>query len=257
VFPELQGLGDPVGRWIRIGEHAFRVCGVLGGPAAGGAAAVAGASESLCVFLPYRTALKVFGMLQIRSRTGSWEAGRVEVDRLVLSCADRGAVVPAAEVADHVLKRLHARRDWEMLVPLRRLEEAEATQRVFRIVMVLIAGISLVVGGIGIANIMFASVMERTREIGIRRALGARKADVLTQFLLETVLIALGGGLFGCLLGVGGSLLIGRLTGWPVALQAAPFALALLISCAVGIASGVAPARRAARLDPVAALWHE
>jgi len=249
LYHSLGGVGEPLGKLIRVGDTPFEICGILEGSEVG--------SERLNVFLPYRTAVAQFGLLQSRIGSGSMEAFRVEVSRAVLRCRDHESVLPAASVLEHVLERLHDAQDYEIQVPMRLLEQAERTQRVFQVVMVLIAGISLVVGGIGIANIMFAGVMERTREIGIRRALGARKADVLVQFLMETILIAVAGGLAGCLLGVGGTAAIGSLTGWPVRLNWEPFLLALVISCAVGVLSGLAPARRASRLDPVAAFRHE
>ncbi|MHC5040063.1 MAG: ABC transporter permease [Planctomycetota bacterium] len=249
LFSALGGTGDPIGQGIRIGNQAFTICGLLTGEKTG--------SEAMNVYIPYQTAVRRFGLLQARIGSGTMEASKVEVGEIVLRCIDHESVLPAASVVEHVMRRLHDSLDYEITVPLRLLEQAERTQRVFQIVMVLIAGISLVVGGIGIANIMFASVMERTREIGIRRALGARKADILTQFLVETVVIALIGGLCGCLVGVIGSLTIAHFTEWPVHMTPGPFVLALAISCAVGILSGLAPARRASLLDPVAALWHD
>jgi putative ABC transport system permease protein len=249
LYHSLGGLGDPLGKLIRVGDEPFEIVGILSGREVG--------SERLNVLLPHRTAVEKFGLLQARIGSGSMEAFRVEVSRVVLRCLDHESVLPAAAVVEHVLERMHSSQDYAIQVPMRLLEQAERTQQVFQIVMVLIAGISLVVGGIGIANIMFAGVLERTREIGIRRALGARKGDVLTQFLMETILIAVTGGLVGCLLGVAGTLGIGSLTGWPVRMNIEPFLLAILISCAVGVLSGLAPARRAANLDPVAALRYE
>ncbi|MHC4777126.1 MAG: ABC transporter permease [Planctomycetota bacterium] len=249
LYRSLGGVGDPLGQIIRVGDTPFEICGVLEGREVG--------SERLKIFLPRRTAMQKFGLLQARIGSGSMEAFKVEVSEAILRCEDHNSVLPAAIVVEHVLKRLHDSQDYEIQVPMRLLEQAERTQRVFQVVMVLIAGISLIVGGIGIANIMFAGVMERTREIGIRRALGARKGDVLVQFLMETVLMALAGGIVGCLLGVAGTLGIGSLTGWPIRMNLQPFVLALLISCVVGVVSGLAPARRASRLDPVAALRYE
>jgi putative ABC transport system permease protein len=249
LYASLGGVGDALGKIIRVGDKPFEICGILEGSEVG--------SERLSVFLPHETSVAKFGLLQSRVGSGSMEAFYVEVSRAVLRCRDHESVLPAAAVLEHVLKEMHDTQDYEIQVPMRLLEQAERTQKVFQIVMVLIAGISLIVGGIGIANIMFAGVMERTREIGIRRALGARRSDVLVQFLLETVLIAVIGGITGCLLGAAGTKAIGGFTGWPVRMNWESFAIALVISCVVGIVSGLAPARRASRLDPVAALRHE
>jgi ABC-type antimicrobial peptide transport system, permease component len=124
-------------------------------------------------------------------------------------------------------------------------------------VLAAIAGISLLVGGVGVSNIMLVSVRERTREVGLRKALGARRRDVLLQFLIEAVLLTSIGGVIGILLGVGGSLLIGALTPVPAAITWWSIALAFGVSAGVGVFFGVAPARRAARLDPVIALRAE
>jgi putative ABC transport system permease protein len=122
---------------------------------------------------------------------------------------------------------------------------------------VLIASISLLVGGIGIANIMLATVTERTREIGVRRALGAKRRHILLQFLTETVAIAGAGGVLGILLGVGGAWALRAGTGWSTAVTPWSIAAAFLISCAVGVVSGIFPARRAARMDPIEALRYQ
>jgi putative ABC transport system permease protein len=124
-------------------------------------------------------------------------------------------------------------------------------------VMVAIASISLLVGGIGIMNIMLASVLERTREIGVRRAIGARQRDVVRQFLIETTIISLSGGLIGILLGVGLSQLIGVLAGWSTIVTTSSIVLAFGVSVAIGIVFGLYPAVRASRLDPVTALHYE
>ena len=147
--------------------------------------------------------------------------------------------------------------DFSLIVPAQLLAEQRRTQRIFGIVMVALASISLLVGGIGIMNIMLASVLERTREIGIRRAVGARQGDIVRQFLVETVMISFLGGLLGLVFGVGLSRLIAVLAGWSTIVTATSVLLAFLVSVAVGLVFGVYPARRAARLDPVAALHYE
>ena len=123
--------------------------------------------------------------------------------------------------------------------------------------MVALASISLLVGGIGIMNIMLASILERTREIGVRRALGARRADIVRQFLIETILISFVGGTIGVIVGVGISQLIGLFAGWSTIVTASSILLAFLVSVSVGLVFGLYPARRAARLDPIEALRYE
>ncbi len=142
-------------------------------------------------------------------------------------------------------------------MPLALLRQAEKTQRRFNIVLSAIAGISLLVGGIGIMNIMLASVTERTREIGIRRAIGARRRQIVVQFLIETVVLSCCGGALGIVLGLFLPWIITRLTGLSTVVTSASLILSLLISVTVGIVFGLYPAIRASRLDPIVALRHE
>ncbi|MDP6797195.1 MAG: FtsX-like permease family protein, partial [Candidatus Krumholzibacteria bacterium] len=137
------------------------------------------------------------------------------------------------------------------------LSTFEETQKAFNFLLAGIAAISLLVGGIGIMNIMLVSVTERTREIGIRKALGATRANVMAQFLVESMALCLAGGLAGVLLGVGGSFALSRLAGWNTLVNLQAVALAFLFSAAVGLFFGLYPAARASRLDPIEALRHE
>jgi putative ABC transport system permease protein len=147
--------------------------------------------------------------------------------------------------------------DYEIVVPAQLLRQAQATQRVFNVVMGSIAAISLLVGGIGIMNIMLTTVTERTREIGVRRALGATRRAVLQQFLVETVLMSATGGVAGILLGALMARGISLLAGWQTILSPESAAVAFAVSAAVGIAFGLYPARRAASMSPMAALRAE
>jgi putative ABC transport system permease protein len=162
-----------------------------------------------------------------------------------------------AEASKAMLARTHKQRDYEVVVPLELLMRAEETKRIFNIVLGSIAGISLLVGGIGIMNVMLATVTERTREIGIRRALGAKRRHIVAQFLVETIVLSVGGGLLGIALG----LLIPWLVEWwadmpTVVTPMAPI-LAFGISAGIGVVFGLYPAWRAATMDPVEALRHE
>jgi putative ABC transport system permease protein len=158
---------------------------------------------------------------------------------------------------ESMLNRFHKKKDYVLSVPLSLLRQAEATQRVFNIVLGSIAGISLLVGGIGIMNIMLASVTERTREIGIRRAIGAKRRQIVGQFLIETMVLSTVGGLIGIGIGVTIPRLITFFAGMPTSVSAYSIVLAVGISMAVGIVFGIYPAVRAARLDPIVALRHE
>ena len=143
------------------------------------------------------------------------------------------------------------------MVPAELLAEQQRTKRIFDIVIVALASISLLVGGIGIMNIMLASALERTREIGIRRAIGARQNDIIRQFVMETTLIAVAGGTIGLLMGIGLSRLIASFAGWSTIVTGGSLLLAFSVSVLIGLVFGVYPALKAARLDPIQALHYE
>jgi putative ABC transport system permease protein len=171
--------------------------------------------------------------------------------------ADTDAVEPGNKAIEALLARFHKKLDYRIDVPLTLLREAERTKRTYNIVLGAIAGISLLVGGIGIMNIMLASVTERTKEIGIRRAIGARRSRIVVQFLINTCVLSIGGGLVGLLVGVTIPLLITVFTGMPTQVQPYSLMLAFGISVGIGIVFGLYPAMRAAALDPIEALRHE
>lgn len=153
-----------------------------------------------------------------------------------------------------ILGTFHKQKDYEITVPLELLASQQRTQRVFNIVLPIIAGISLLVGGIGILNIMLASITERTREIGVRRAIGASGWDITWQFLIETIALAMIGGVLGLGLGIGAVFSLQAVTGWSVFIPGWSLVLALGISCLTGVVFGIYPARRAAAMDPIRAL---
>jgi putative ABC transport system permease protein len=185
---------------------------------------------------------------------GLWQSFRGGDTRLV-SATDN--VEPTANAIETGLKRFHKKNDYSISVPLALLRQARETQRIFNIVLGSIAGISLLVGGIGIMNIMLASVTERTREIGVRRAIGAKRRQIIGQFLIETVVLSTIGGLIGVLLGVVIPAAIEYFANMPTIVTGTSILLSLGISAAVGIIFGLYPAYRAAMLDPIEALRHE
>jgi len=166
-------------------------------------------------------------------------------------------VLSTRDIVDTLLSRFHKKNDYQIVVPLELLRQAKRTQRIFSIVLGSIAAISLLVGGIGIMNIMLATVSERTREIGIRRALGARRRDIIIQFLSETVLLTLVGGVLGIILGLVMPSLVTRFGDMPTVITGGSLILAFGISGAIGIAFGLYPAYRAAHMDPIESLRHE
>ena len=180
-----------------------------------------------------------------------------EVGQVVLRAEDEEDVPRIAQVVKRTLEANHDNLDYEAVVPLDILRSKQRTQRVFNFVLITIAAISLLVGGIGIMNIMLAVVMERIREIGIRRAVGAGQRDIFLQVLTETVTLSGLGGILGCVLGVCAVPVASGWTGWPGIITPYAIILALFVSFVVGLVFGTAPAMRAARLSPVDALRHE
>jgi len=181
-----------------------------------------------------------------------------QLDRLVVRVADSDKMVGIAEIISRMLERRHNQVvDFQVTVPEQLLRQAQRTKDIFNIVLSAIASISLIVGGIGIMNIMLASVMERTKEIGIRRATGATKRDIVLQFLSEATIISLTGGVIGIFLGFGLSYAVERLAGILTIITLFSVLLAFVISISVGIAFGLFPARRAAEKEPVESLRYE
>jgi putative ABC transport system permease protein len=179
------------------------------------------------------------------------------IDEIVLRVGAPDEVGPAAEVLKALLRRTTGGEAFEVIVPREILRQRERTQRIFNVVTGAIAAIGLLVGGIGIMNIMLASVAERTREVGVRRALGARKKDIAAQFLVESSLLTAAGGFLGAALGIVGAVVIHRFAGWPTAVAPALLLLALAMALLVGVGFGFYPAWHASRLEPMEALRRE
>jgi putative ABC transport system permease protein len=209
------------------------------------------------LYIPLSSARRRFGETLFRRSAGSFEAERVQLHQITVQMKDSAAVERAVPEIEAMLRHFHTKKDYEVVVPLQLLRQAEQTKRIFNIVLGSIAAISLLVGGIGIMNIMLATVTERTREIGIRRALGARKRDIITQFLVETVVLSLGGGIIGVVVGVLVPMVVSHFAAMKTIITASSLMLSFGISGAVGIVFGLYPASRAASLSPIEALRHE
>jgi len=259
IARELFTYRDPLGERVRIGEFYFQVVGILESKSGAGTAKpkVQTVDVGRMVYLPLTTVLTKYGELQVKRRPGSTEAERVQLHEIVVEVHDDKQVVGCARSVRAILERNHEESDYELIVPLQLLRQAQRAQRVFTIVLGSIAGISLLVGGIGIMNIMLATITERTREIGIRRALGAKKRDITTQFLVETVVLSLSGGILGVVLGIGMPELVSRFAKMRTIVTPWSLVLSVVIAAGVGIISGMYPATKAANIDPIEALRHE
>jgi putative ABC transport system permease protein len=209
------------------------------------------------VFVPFTTAATQFGEITRRTGSGSREFIKIQYSGLYVTVDEIENVMPVSKMVERVIESNHQLPDYEIKVPLARLELAKRKMRNNQLTLGFIAGVSLLVGGIGIMNIMLATVTERTREIGIRRALGAKRRNITLQFLVETVVLSTAGGLLGVALGVGGAYGITRFAEWETIVSTWSVAVSFGLSVLVGVFFGMYPAMAAAKLDPIVALRHE
>ena len=266
VAQKLFAFDDPLGLYVKIYGSYYRVVGIASQPAPahtttafgadlaspGGASGVVGN-----VYIPLTTAKCRFPELDFRFSGGNRSAEKVELQTITVKADSSEQVLPLRDILDALLDRLHEKKDYQIVVPLEQLMAMARLKRIYSVVLGSIAAISLLVGGIGIMNIMLATVSERTREIGIRRALGARKRDIIVQFLSETLLLTLAGGVLGIILGSIIPSLVTYFGNMPTVITSASLVLAFGISAAVGITFGLYPAYRAANMDPIESLRHE
>ncbi len=246
VVDELFGGGDPVGQTIRVKNLPFQVLGVLKKKGANNW----GRDQDDTIIVPYTTVQKKF------------QGGVLYVQSGLISAVSARASFAAQEQITALLRQRHdlssdQANDFRVRNLSEFAEAAEATNRVMTSLLASIAAVSLLVGGIGIMNIMLVSVTERTREIGIRMAIGARPGHVRIQFLAEAIVLCLVGGFIGLGMGLGGSLLVSQAMGWPTQISPNSIVVSIVFSAAIGIFFGYYPAHKAARLDPIEALHYE
>ena len=246
---------NTIGQPVRIASEVFTVVGIVRNEEASGAMQMPDSESD--AYIPMKAGIERFGQVEMRRTSGSFSAERVELSEVIVEMDSDEAVEPGMRAIESLLASFHRKHDYRIDVPLALLREAQATKRRFNAVLGSIAAISLLVGGIGIMNIMLASVTERTQEIGIRRAIGARRSHIVVQFLVETCVLSIGGGLIGLVFGAGIPLIITAASGMPTSVKAYSLVLAFSISAAIGIVFGLYPANRAAKLDPVEALRRE
>ncbi len=269
---------DPLGKAIQVDRNVYVIVGQTESRTPSGSigGSFSGQDYNLDVYIPLETLRARIGDRVISSRSGSMEGEVVQLSQITVTVGDVSQVDDTAQVIQNMLSKTHHNPDYAIIVPKELQEQAEVLQMMFNVLLVLIAGIALLVGGIGIMNIMLATVTERTREIGIRRALGAKQHDITQQFLTETVVLSSTGGLLGVLFGFfckpaveSARYLITKF--FPQVIEALPtnvqqleprmapwsIAAAFFISVLVGVLFGLYPARRAALMDPIEALRHE
>ncbi len=278
VAKKLFPIESPLGQLVQIDNEFYSVVGVTNPRAAsaGIGGSLAAEDYSRDIYLPIRTMWRRLGDQIVQTGIGSFTRDLIEVSQVTLRVQEQEQVVRTADLVRNAFTRTHQLDDYTITVPYELLEQAETTRMMFMVMLGLIAAISLIVGGIGIMNIMLATVTERTREIGIRRALGAKRRDIVAQFLTESIVLSIVGGAIGVSCGLLCRPAAVGIRAWlessiPEQMEMLPevvrnfqpelvpwsIPLAIGISIFVGVMFGVYPAMRAAKLDPIEALRHD
>lgn len=246
---------NPVGQNVWLGWEVFKIVGVLrqlSREIAGG-----GSDAGNYVIIPYSTDMDRFGRTTRFRTSGQLIMEAVEISQCILQMEEDQGVIDGAAIARRLLEEFHEDQDFEVKVPLELIAQQKKQRRLWNIMLIAITSVSLLVGGIGIMNIMLASVTERTREIGVRRALGAKRRDIVVQFLVESVALTTAGGLIGIGAGVLLPQTIENVLGFKTIILPMTLMMPFVMAVAVGLVSGIYPALRAAKLDPIVALRHE
>jgi putative ABC transport system permease protein len=248
----LFGYGDALGKYVKANDAWLQVIGVLK-PQASGDSDMEGLqalNRNNMIIAPFNTVMRRF-----EDQTSYLKD---EIDGIYMKVQPNIDSIETSNVVGALLAATHKDAgDYTVTVPAGLLEQKKQTQFIFNIVMICIAGISLLVGGIGIMNIMLATVLERTREIGIRRAIGARQADIVRQFLTEAIMISIAGGLIGIGFGFALSQIIASAAGWSTVVTGSSIGIAFGVSVFIGLLFGIYPAVQAAKLDPIEAIRYE
>ncbi len=251
---------DPIGKSVKLGSDYYTIVGVTRERAqsAGIGGSLSAQDFNKDVYIPLNTCKLRFGERLVDSRPGSFSIEETQLSQITLQVFSIEQVRPSAPIIEAAVNPKHPKKDVTMVVPYDLLMQAQATARQFSIILGTIASISLLVGGIGIMNIMLATVTERTREIGIRRALGAKQRDITIQFLIETIVLSGVGGVLGVCIGIGiPEILRYFATDQEPVVTGKSVLMAFGISVGIGILFGLYPAQRAAKMDPIEALRHE
>ena len=267
VADKLFVVDDPIGKDVKIKGSYYLIVGIVtstGATSLGSEDAanmiVTDTHESGLtgnIYICLSTFKNIFGEEIVQYTGGIRQTERVELQEITVKVRTLDQIPITKSILESILERTHRQKDYQVVVPFELLRQARESKRIFSIVLGSIAAISLLVGGIGIMNIMLASVSERTREIGVRRALGAKRRDIIIQFLSETVMLTMAGGLIGITLGTLIPFFVTKYSDMPTDVTAMSLILAFGISAAVGVTFGLYPAYRAAHMDPIESLRHE
>lgn len=247
---KLFGFGEVLNQKIKVNDIWFTVVGVLGDATVEKQEfeGVKIQNPNNDIYIPITTAIRKFDTESVEN----------ELNEIVIRIADNADIKEQASTINNLMSVMHSYvDDYSIVVPEKLLEQNQRTQGIFNVVMGAIASISLLVGGIGIMNIMLASVLERTNEIGLRRAIGARKLDIRMQFMAEAIAISLAGGIIGVGLGYGISRAVAAFSGWSTIITAASVGLSFGVSSVIGLVFGIYPAVQASNLDPIECLRYE
>ena len=266
IARELFGNTNPIGKFVTIGSKSFEIQGVLASSINASQSAndrkadikIGERERERDVYLPYTTIIDRFQLSLKDVEDSEEDPTYSELSMIIIKLTDSKPMLMVRNYLNEILRNRHKGvDDYQIIAPVDLLEKSNQVQEIFNMVMVFIASLSLIVGGIGIMNIMLANIQQRVKEIGIRRAIGATRRDILLQFLFEAIMISFGGGLLGVLLGILTSNGISAFTGWTTVLSPISIFISFIVSVSVGLIFGIFPARKASEMDPITALRYE